>query len=181
MQKIRLNDGQIGGVIHRADGSIYCRPFHELLEEVIASDDAALLRQFILTVGVVSNHGNWFTADDHNKEMRVLAQSYDWLLFLTDRGLAEFVAELLLEPTAELAPARAAFTASYHADSKRNRFTKVQIDADADAVLQKYFAAHHERIESWFNVITPAGKSLATLREELAILRAKNWKGILPP
>ena len=53
--------------------------------------------------------------------------------------------------------------------------------ADADAVLQTYFATHHARIESWFNVITPAGKSLATLREELAILRAKNWKGILPP
>lgn len=181
LQKIRMSDGQIGGVIHRADGSLYCRPFHQLLEEVIASDDAELLSHFILSVGVVSNHGNWFTAEDHNKELRVLAQSYDWLLFLTDKGIAEFVAELLLEPTEELAAARIAFLASYNADSKRNRFTKVQIDADADAVLQKYFAAHHERIESWFNVITPVGKNLEPLRSELAILRRKNWRCILSP
>jgi len=182
LQKIRLSDGQIGGVIHRADGSLYCRPFHLLLEEVITSDEPELLRNFILTVGVVSNHGNWFTAKDHNKELRVLAQSYDWLLFLTDKGVAEFVAELLLEPTEELAPARTAFLASYNEASKKNRFTKVQMDADADAVLQKYFASHHERIESWFNVITPAGKNqnLTTLRKELAVLRRKNWKAILP-
>lgn len=72
------------------------------MEEVIASQDAALLQDFVLTVGVVSNHGNWFTAEDHNKELKVLAQSYDWLLFLTDHGLAEFVSELLLNPTPEL-------------------------------------------------------------------------------
>ena len=44
------------------------KPYHELLEEVINSNDPNLLRNFILTVGVVSNHGNWFTAEDHNKE-----------------------------------------------------------------------------------------------------------------
>jgi hypothetical protein len=52
------------------------------MEEVIYSNDKELLRRFILTVGVVSNHGNWFTSENPNKELKVLAQSYDWLLFL---------------------------------------------------------------------------------------------------
>ena len=43
----------------------------------------------------MSNHGNWFTSGNQNKEMKVLAQSYDWLLFLTDDGLAQFITDLL--------------------------------------------------------------------------------------
>ena len=65
------------------------------------------------TLGVGSNRGNWFTAEDHNKELRVLAQSYDWLPFLSDKGLAEFINELLLHPTPLLKPAKDAFLASY--------------------------------------------------------------------
>lgn len=56
------------------------------------------LRGFILTVGVVSNHGNWFTLENPNKELRVLSQAYDWLIFLTDAGLAQFIDKLLLHP-----------------------------------------------------------------------------------
>ena len=111
----------------------------QLLEETIKSNDPAMLRDFILTVGVVSNHGNWFTEEDHNKELKVLAQSYDWLLFLTDQGLAEFVSELLLNPTPELADARTAFLQSYGPAASGNRFTKVKIDVKADVVLRRLF------------------------------------------
>ena len=76
LQKIRLSDGGTGGVMHRSDGSFVHKPYEAFLEEVIASDDADLLRRFVLTVGVVSNHGNWFTSDNHNKELRVLASAY---------------------------------------------------------------------------------------------------------
>ena len=73
LQKVRLTDGKMGGLIQNRDGSFRCSEYYSLLEEVIASDDAALLSQFVLTVGVVSNHGNWFTSEDHNKELKVLA------------------------------------------------------------------------------------------------------------
>ena len=179
LQKIRLRNGVLGGVVHRADGTLYHQPYAELMEEVIASQDPALLRDFVLTVGVVSNHGNWFTAEDHNKELRVLAQSYDWLLFLTDRGLAEFVSELLLKPTPELQPAREAFLASYGPQASGNRFTKVKMDARADLVLRQYFTTHAAKIDAWFNVITPPRRPLATLKEELAILQRKDWPRIL--
>lgn len=179
LQKIRLRDGVLGGVVHRADGTLYHRPYAQLMEEVIASDDPALLRDFVLTVGVVSNHGNWFTAEDHNKELKVLAQSYDWLLFLTDHGLAEFVSELLLDPTPELLPAREAFLASYGPDAVGNRFTKVKMDARADIVLRNYFTTHAVKIEAWFNIITPKRRNLATLKNELAVLNAKDWRHIL--
>ncbi len=149
LQKVRCSNGQIGGMIQLPDGSFYHKQYDQLLAEVTTSNNPAMLRDFILTVGVVSNHGNWFTAEDHNKELKVLAQSYDWLLFLTDQGLGEFVSELLLSPTPELADARAAFQQSYGPGAKANRFTKVKMDVKADIVLRNYFTAHAASIESW--------------------------------
>ena len=129
----------------------------------------------MLTVGVVSNHGNWFTSDNHNKELRVLAQSYDWLLFLTDAGLSQFIDRLLLNPRPELAAARDAFLASYSGSAGANRFTKVRIALTADEALRSYFLAHEAEIESWFNVIAPRNDSLATLQADLRKLAAKGW------
>ena len=183
LQKIRLRDGRVGGVFHRSDGTLHHGPYEELLEETVASDSPEILREFILTVGVVSNHGNWFDHEtsSQNKEMKVLAQSYDWLLFLTDNGLSDFISELLLKPTPALAPAREAFLASYSGKSGKNRFTKVKMALAADAILQTYFHEHAKRIEGWFNVITPRAGSLKILRNELTVLDAKNWAAILAP
>ncbi len=177
LQKIRLRDGSLAGVIHRANGQLYHGPYHKLLREVIDSNDADLLTHFILTVGIVSNHGNWFTAEDHNKELKVLAQSYDWLLFLSDKGLAEFINELLLKPTPQLKPARDAFLASYPT-GKGNRFTKKTMDVEADIVLKQYFLENEPRVESWFNVISPDKGSLRLLQKELLTLHKKDWRKI---
>ena len=179
LQKVRYANGQIAGVIELSGGTLYHKLYGELLEETIATNDPSMLRDFILTVGVVSNHGNWFTSGDHNKELKVLAQSYDWLLFLTDQGLAEFVGELLLNPAPKLLAARAAFLKSYGPHATANRFTKVKMDVKADLVLQQYFAVHAKKIESWFNVITPVGQSLIKLREELKTLNGKDWNRVL--
>lgn len=175
LHKVRVPSGELRGLIYRTDDEIYSRPYEELVAEIIASNDPALLRDFILTVGVVSNHGNWFTSDDHNKELRVLAQSYDWLVFLTDEGLAEFITELLLEPKPLLEPAREAFLTSYSPGKKKNTFTKVQMSLAADQVLQAYFRDNSSRIESWFNIITPVGVSMLKLHAQLSELRDKQW------
>ena len=145
---------------------------------MIASDDPELLSHFVLTIGVVSNHGNWFTSENHNKELKVLAQSYDWLLFLTDAGIAQFIDEVLLHPKRELAAARDAFLASYTGKSGVNQFTKVKIALAADAALQSYFSTGRKVIEGWFNIIAPAEKRLAVLHEELDTLKRKNWEEI---
>lgn len=178
LQKIRLPDGRLGGLVYSGSGDPLIDEHTVLMERIIFSDSEKILQQFTLSVGVVSNHGNWFTGDNLNKELEVLAASYDWLIFLTDRGLTEFIQELLLEPTPELAPARAAFLTSYAEGKKKNRFTKVQMDLEADAVLQKYFSDHHDRIQGWFNVISPVTENLTTLQDQLSILRAKNWRSI---
>jgi hypothetical protein len=102
LQKVRLRNGQFQGIMERPDGSFRTGSYDRLLREVIDTSSVGELAGFILTVGVVSNHGNWFTSDNHNKELRVLAQSYDWLLFLTDAGLSQFIDRLLLNPTTEL-------------------------------------------------------------------------------
>lgn len=178
LQKVRLRNGRFQGVLERADGSLYVKPYELLLRETIDGNEPDLLREFILTVGVVSNHGNWFTSNNPNKELLVLAQSYDWLLFLTDEGLAQFIEKLLLRPAPELAPAREAFLTSYSGKAGANRFTKVRIGLEADAVLRQYFAAHEVEVEGWFNVISPRKGSLNRLREDVRKLAGKDWARI---
>lgn len=175
LQKVRLRNGRFQGVMERRDGSFRTGFYDELLREVIDTSTGVELAGFILTVGVVSNHGNWFTSDDHNKELRVLAQSYDWLLFLTDAGFSQFIDGLLLNPTPELAPAREAFLASYSGRSGANRFTKVRVAVDADEALLSYFSAHEAEVGTWFNVIAPRDGTLETLQADLRTLAAKDW------
>lgn len=180
LQKIRTEKGELHGIIYRSDDSFVVKPYMDLLEEVVRSNDAELLRRFILTVGVVSNHGNWFTSGNQNKEMRVLSQSYDWLLFLTDSGLAEFIETLIRRPAKGNDAVQRAFLSSYSGSRKgTNRFTKVQMNLEADALLRRYFEDNRNRVAGWFNVIVPEGRPLATLKDELNELRKKDWVTLL--
>jgi hypothetical protein len=177
--KFRNKDGEMMGIIENDDGSFLIKSSTQLMEEIIYSENSSMLSDFILTVGVVSNHGNWFTSENQNKEMKVLAQSYDWLLFLTDKGLSEFIGKLILNPNPDCEPVRDAFSKSYTADKKKNLFTKVQMGLEADAVLLYFFKRNLEEIESWFNVISPDNKNIHYLKDELIELKNKNWKTIL--
>lgn len=179
LQKIRMADGTINGILELESGELRCEPYNKFLKLLIQSTDAAMLRHFTLTVGVVSNHGNWFTSDDHNKELKVLAQSYDWLLFLTDQGLSQFVQSLLINPAQTHNPIKSAFIDSYTGHKGRNRFTKVKIDLAADIALQDYFAKNLATVEKWFNVISPVGKNIQELKRDISNLASKNWKEIL--
>ncbi len=179
LQKIRTDNGEKYGIIYRSDNQPYIKPYVELMEEVIYSSDSALLKKFILTVGVVSNHGNWFTAENQNKELKVLAQSYDWLIFLTDNGLAQFIDDLIFNPSNEYLCVQEDFKNSYTADKKRNVFIKIRMDLDADTALLNYFTVKQHRIENWFNVITPEAKTINDLKNEITELRSKNWRNIL--
>ncbi len=135
-----------------------------------------MLKDFVLTVGIVSNHGNWFATDDQNKELKVLSQSYDWLLFLTDDGIGEFAHALLLAPRGTRKAVREAFVGSYGQGPRRNVFTKVQMSLDADLALQDYFRRNIRKIDKWFNVVSPRGRRLVALRRELKTLAAKDWE-----
>ncbi|NTV45011.1 MAG: hypothetical protein HGB11_00425 [Chlorobiales bacterium] len=179
LQKIRTESGELNGIIYKSDGSYVIMPFVQLMEEVVYSCDKELLRRFILTVGIVSNHGNWFTSNNHNKELKVLAQSYDWLLFLTDQGLSRFIETLLLAPREEYKMVREVFLSSYTEGKKKNQFTKVQMNIEANRILIEYFKANLATIEKWFNVISPTDKSLSDLKDELNELKNKNWIEIL--
>jgi hypothetical protein len=178
LQRVRLPHGEIAGVFVTSQGELVCRPYDGFIQDIIASDNPDLLRRFVLTIGVVSNHGNWFTSDDHNKELKVLAQSYDWLLFLTDEGLCQFVCDLVTEPWAHYQPVREAFLASYQQGGGANRFTKVQMAYEADRLLVEYFTEQAEKVQSWFNVIARAGGNLTALQHAMTVLRAKNWAEI---
>jgi hypothetical protein len=179
LQKIRTDNGEKYGLIYRSDNQPYIKPYTELMEEVIYSSDSELLKKFILTVGVVSNHGNWFTAENQNKELKVLSQSYDWLIFLTDFGLAQFIDDLIFNPSPEFICVQEAFKNSYTPDKKRNGFTKVKMDLASDAALLKYFTENQNKIEAWFNIITPDNKTIIDLKNEITELRSKNWREIL--
>lgn len=174
LQKVRLRNGQFQGVIEKPDGSFRVGYYAQVLREIINAPSFSEYAGFILTVGVVSNHGNWFTSDNFNKELLVLAQSYDWLLFLTDIGLSQFIDGLLLNPTQELMPAREAFLKSYSGQAGKNRFTKVRMDIHADETLRKYFNTHIPEVEMWFNIISPRDGTLKTLQTDLRRLAEKS-------
>lgn len=176
LQKVRLRNGRFQGIMEGSDGNFEFGLYDDMLRKAIDVAPPSELSGFILSVGVVSNHGNWFTSDNQNKELQVLAQSYDWLLFLTDSGLSQFIDKLLLNPAAELLPAREAFLASYSGKSGSNRFTKVRMAIRADDALQDYFTRHEGEIEMWFNVISPHGGTLGLLQTDLRTLANKRWK-----
>ena len=178
LQKIRNDKGEKFGIIYK-NGKALIKPYADLLEEIINSDDIKLLENFTLSVGVVSNHGNWFTSEDQNKELKVLAQSYDWLLFLTDEGLAQFITDLLLEPCTEYKSVQNAFLNSYKEGKKANTFTKTKINHAAHQALCNYFSDHIDEIERWFNIISPEGKSLQVLKDTLSKLANKKWEDLL--
>jgi hypothetical protein len=179
LQKIRTEKGDLHGIIYKSDGSYLIKPFTELIDEIVYSNDQELLRRFILTVGIVSNHGNWFTSENPNKELKVLAQSYDWLLFLTDRGLSEFIDNFLLTPTKKYALIKDTFLASYAVGKQKNQFTKVQMKLEADRILLDFFNKNIIIVENWFNVIAPKKKNILDLKENLKELKNKNWIDIL--
>jgi hypothetical protein len=179
LQKIRTETGELHGIIYESDNSYKVKPYEKLVEEIIFSNNPELLRRFVLTVGMVSNHGNWFTSTNQNKELKVLAQSYDWLLFLTDKGLSDFIEQLLLRPSPEYTCVQTAFTASYNGEKVRNQFTKVQMSLEADKALQKFFEDNRATIETWFNIISPKDRSLDDLKKQLFELESKNWQKIL--
>ncbi|RRD36691.1 hypothetical protein EII31_03800 [Leucobacter sp. OH2974_COT-288] len=157
MQRVARKDGSVAAILEDSDGNLVQHDsYYQLLRDAIDGANKSILQNVVLTVGVVSNHGNWFTAETQNKEMRVLAQSYDWLLFLTDDGLAEFIETVLNGNNPKLEATRTAFKASFgRQGGTTSSFTKVQIDAAADKELTEYFA-ETQPWERWFNVISPS-------------------------
>ncbi len=173
LQKIRLRNGVMQGILENNDGTLRIEQYNDILHDIINVMPAREHEGFILTIGVVSNHGNWFTTDHQNKELKVLAQSYDWLLFLTDEGLSTFIEELLLNPKPGFEDARSAFLASYPRGSNPNRFTKVKICSYADDSLLRYFKDNKSHITEWYNVISPSNGSIDELQHDLYSLALK--------
>lgn len=181
LQKIRNDRGGLDGIYY-INGEAHVGPYEQLLNEIIENGDSQQLRHFTLSIGVVSNHGNWFTSGNQNKEMKVLAQSYDWLLFLTDKGLSEFIIDLLRKPIKKYEAVKNAFIASYPptGDPKANNaFTKKRMEQAAHKALDAYFATNITKIESWFNVISPQSGNLEDLKKILKTLKNKDWRAIL--
>lgn len=172
LQRVPKKDGTVAAIVEEGDGQLVTYPnYYEFIRGAIDRKDSDSLANVVLTVGVVSNHGNWFTAETQNKEMRVLAQSYDWLLFLTDIALAEFIETVLQGDNEDFKATRAAFAASHARDKKQTTFTKVTIDPDADKELTTFFA-NEEIWDRWFNVIAPFDLPIGDLKNDLVQLAA---------
>ncbi len=169
LQRVPRRDGSVAAIVEQADGSLTTHLDYEVfIQDAIAGRDRLSLENVVLTVGVVSNHGNWFTADTQNKEMKVLAQSYDWLLFLTDSALGEFISTALQGTDGRFEATRSAFQRSYAEAGGTNCFTKVVVDLEADRELSAYFA-ERKPWQEWCNVISPQAE-IETLHSNLHIL-----------
>lgn len=169
LQKVRDEFGNVFGVYFK-NGLLHTQNYEAALNECIQSENP---NRFILSFGVVSNHGNWFTSKDMNKELKVLAQSYDRLLFLTDDGLYSFIEKTILHPAPEYVPIKNAFISSYSEGKKINSFTKSKISLDAHDALTSFFHKNITRIESWFNIISPEGMTIGEIKNQLHYLLNK--------
>lgn len=172
LQKIRGEHGETLGLIYE-NGSPIIKPYFELLNDIIYQKEY-IPNNFILSVGIVSNHGNWFTSENPNKELKVLAQSYDWLLFLSDYGLSQFISDLLLNPVERYKPVQKAFYDSYKEGKKCNIFTKVKMNIDAHNALVEYFHSNIQYISKWFNIISPKNNTIENLKSDLHSLIKKS-------
>lgn len=166
LQRVRNKQGKVYGVYFK-DGEMHTDEYEVALNSCLESD---ILEDFILTFGIVSNHGNWFTSEDMNKELKVLAQSYDRLLFLTDEGLCSFIDKTILNPSTECLSIRKAFLDSYTDGKKNNTFTKSRISFDAHVALNKFFRDNISLIESWFNIISPNNLTISEIKSQLHTL-----------
>ena len=181
LQKVRNVKGVVYGILPLADGTFRFEEYDKLLNEIITTSNKKTYQDFILTIGIVSNHGNWFTSNNPNKELVVLRDAYDWLLFLTDVGIATFIDELLLNPIKEYLEVKKAFLTSYSGNGKlikkygKNQFTKAQMNKEADLLLQKYFKENRSKIANWINILTPVKESLDGLKFQLNQLNKKDW------
>lgn len=178
LQKIRKFDGELFSARAKPDGTITLQPWKEEIKRLVYDCNTDELDGFVMTIGIVSNHGNWFTSDDPNKELLVLKQSYDWLLFLNDLGIAEFVNDTIMSSNNDMKDIKEAFHKSYTSGkSGSNQFTKVTISYNAHKKLSEYFHNNISHIESsWFSVLSPRNEIISTLRDELEKLRDKDWR-----
>ncbi len=72
LQKIRNRNGEMFGIIPLKNGKFKICELISERKRIIYDSPQDALDGFILTIGVVSNHGNWFTKDNMNKELLVL-------------------------------------------------------------------------------------------------------------
>ncbi|MCD8480701.1 MAG: hypothetical protein LRZ88_11130, partial [Candidatus Cloacimonetes bacterium] len=70
------------------------------------------------------------------------------------------------------------FLSSYMPGKTKNQFTKVSMNLESDLLLLEYFRENISSIEGWFNVISPREKGLVMLKNELQILKDKDWSKI---
>ncbi len=166
LQKVRDKQGNVYGVYFK-DDKMHTEKYEDALNSCLLSGN---LEDFILSFGVISNHGNWFTSNDMNKELKVLVQSYDRLLFLTDEGLYSFIDKTILNPSTEYLPIKDAFIGSYREGKKTNTFTKSKISLPAHEALSNFFHDNISLIESWFNIISPAEMTIDDIKQQLQSL-----------
>jgi hypothetical protein len=155
-----------------AHGKPVIGDYFETMKHLVTAGTLDEMEGMIVTVGVVSNHGNWFTRDSMNKEMKVLQGAYDWLLFLKDEALATFITDTILHPAPEYEPIKTAFLSTYTAGRKGgSRFTKKTMDRNAYIAMARYFSTNRSTIESsWFELLSEGRGSLSDLKVELQTL-----------
>ena len=98
---------------------------------------------------------------------------------LIEKRIPEFIEEVIFNPLKKYISIKKAFLASYSANKKKNQFTKVQMNIEADTQLIKYFSKNKKKIKGWFNIISTAKGNIKKLRAEIQTLHKKQWSTIL--
>lgn len=68
LQKFRRSDGMQMGILETANGSYRIEPYAELLRYALTEMNPDELNGIVLSIGVISDHGNWFSSDNKKRD-----------------------------------------------------------------------------------------------------------------
>ena len=187
IQKIINEKGEQQGIAFKKDGTYTIKPIEDLKADVIELEDKELLKRYVMTIAVIS-YSRYpmknteideedFNHQDIQKEIKMLAKSYDWLLSVTDQGLLEFVEKFILVPQNGDYFLRNLLLSENEKAHIEKRPLQDWMSTEIDKRLTDFFSENPQKIESWFYVMAPA-KKLSELKRDLGKLQNKNWESI---
>lgn len=167
LQKIFHSSG-VKGVIEMPDGKTIIDSYEKLWNDLIKKGETEMLRGVIRSIIFLSDHINWYVKGVEKKDLRILKQSYDWTIWIEDKGLAGFVEEFLLTDGV----VRDVFYKNYVERKKGGAlFTKNRLDDEVYSILFDFFQKNAKKIkETWLKVLTPKDRTFDDLVKELCMV-----------
>jgi hypothetical protein len=150
VQKIRTPKGLYGAFYHNMDKNFKFQPYESVWEEIIRG--RLVVPGAVRSVVFLGNMVNWFPGGVAKKDIKVLVENYDWVIWVEDAALVQFAEDLLFRKT----KVAEAFKRQHSSNRKLGErlFSKQSMWIPAHEELCSYIASNYQTIKKkWFRVL----------------------------